>query len=120
MSVTFISSHMLLLITYSRDARQTLRNVCRLHEDVVRRRVGKAVLFEPTHLAAFFAMRVREKHPGQVQIHRTRPLKPEDVPTVVARAARRYERRSDPHTPYSAFATGRDLPTLSSMADREL
>jgi len=58
----------LLVVTYSRASRRTLRNVCRAHEDVVVRRFGRVALLEETEFAAFQALRLREKHGGDVQV----------------------------------------------------
>lgn len=112
---------MLLVITYSRAARTSLRNVCRAHEGTVVRRFGRAALFEPTELGAFLALRLREKHPGDVQLERTRPLNEfSDVPDAVREAARAYEARDHPSTPYAAFAAGSDHPEPARLRDREL
>lgn len=112
---------MLLVVTYSRAARGSLRNVCRTHTETVVRRFGRAALFEPTEHGAFLALRLREKHPGDVQIERTRPLNEfSDVPDAVREAARAYAARDQPSTPYAAFAAGTDHPEPSQLRDREL
>lgn len=112
---------MLLVVTYSREARSTLRNSCRAHEESVRRRFGRAALFEPTELGAFLALRLRERHGGDVQIERTEPLNEfADVPEAVRVAAEAYEERAHPNTPYEKFATGTDHPDPESMRTREL
>jgi len=38
----------------------------------------------------------------------------------VRRAARAYENREEPATPYAKFAAGRDLPNPEAMRGREL
>ena len=112
---------MLLVVTYSRDARASLRNTCRTHDDAVVRRFGRAALLEATAFGAFQAVRLREKHGADVQIERVEPFVPErDVPADVRAAARAYERRDHPSTPYAKFAAGRDHPTPATMKAREL
>lgn len=112
---------MLLVVTYSRAARTALRNVCRAHEETVVRRFGRAALFEATEFGAFLALRLREKHPDDVQVERTRPLNEfADVPDAVREAARAYERREQPHTPYERFAHGTAHPDPAAMRAREL
>lgn len=112
---------MLLIATYSREARTSLRNACRSHDGVVVRRFGRAALLAETELGAFLALRLREKHAGDVQIERTRPLNEyEEVPDGVREAATAYESRDSPSTPYAKFAAGTDHPAPSAMRDREL
>lgn len=112
---------MLLVVTYSRAAREALRNACRLHEDVVVRRLGRAALLEPTEFGAFLALRLRAEYGADVQIERTEPLVAErDVPEAVRAAAAAYAGRAHPSTPYAKFAAGRDLPDPEAMKAREL
>ena len=111
---------MLLVITYSRAARQTLRNVCRAHEDSVVRSFGRAALFEATAFGAFQALRLREKHPLDVQLERTEPFVASDVPAGVREAATAYEDRDHPSTPYRQFAAGTTHPTPESMRERDV
>ncbi|WP_101295737.1 DUF7855 family protein [Halegenticoccus soli] len=112
---------MLLVVTYSRAARQTLRNVCRSHDETVVRRFGRAALFEGTEFGAFLALRLREKHGGDVQIERTTPLNEfETVPERVREAAAAYEAREHPSTPYAKFAAGTDHPGPERLRRREL
>lgn len=112
---------MLLLVTYSRAARTALRNVCRAHEGVVVRRFGRAALLEPTEFGAFLALRLREKHPDDVQVERTRPLNEyAEVPERVREAAAAYEARDQPATPYEQFAAGTDHPDPDLLRDAEL
>ena len=111
---------MLLVVTYSKAARGSLRNVCRTHEEAVVRRFGRAVLFEATELGAFLALRLREKHPGDVAIERTEPLDPTDVPDRVQRAASAYEGRSNPNTSYAAFEAGSEHPSVDAMENSQL
>jgi hypothetical protein len=111
----------LLVVTYSRAARTTLRNVCASHEETVVRRFGRAALLRETEFGAFLALRLREKHGGDVQIERTAPLNEfETVPDRVREAATAYEDRETASTPYAAFATGRDHPAPETMRDAEL
>jgi hypothetical protein len=111
----------LLVVTYSRGARTTLRNTCRAHESTVVRRFGRAALFEATELGAFLALRLREKHPDDVQIERTRPLNEfDDVPERVRLAARDYENRETASTPYAKFAVDSDHPDPEEMRARDL
>lgn len=112
---------MLLVITYSRAARRTLRNVCRAHEDCVVRHFGRAALFDGTEFAAFQALRMREKHGTAVQVEWTRPFNEfEQVRDEVREAATAYEARDEPATPYARFAAGRDLPDPDLMRGRDL
>jgi hypothetical protein len=111
----------LLVVTYSQAARQTLRNVCTTHEDCVVRRFGRAALLAETELGAFHALRLREKHGGDVQLERTEPLNEfSDVPERVRDAAAAYESRDAPSTPYAKFATGTEHPDPETMADTDL
>lgn len=112
---------MLLVVTYSRGARGTLRNVCRTHEGVVVRRFGRVALLAETEFAAFQALRLREKHGGDVQIERTRPFNEfETVDESVREAAAAYESRDQPALPYAAFADGADHPAPEELRDTEL
>jgi hypothetical protein len=111
----------LLVVTYSADARTTLRNVCRTHEDSVVRQFGRAALLEATELGAFLACRLREKHGTAVQIERTEPFNEfEAVSADVREAAAAYEDRDAPNTPYAKFAAGRDHPSPGAMRGEEL
>jgi len=112
---------MLLMVTYSRAARNSLRNVCQSHESTVVRRFGRAALLAETELGAFLGLRLREKHGADVQLERTEPLNEFDtVPETVREAAEAYESREHPSTPYTKFATGTDHPSPAAMRDREL
>ena len=112
---------MLLVVTYARAARQSLRNVCDAHEDCVVRRFGRAALLRETEFGAFQALRLREKHGADVQIERTRPLNEyETVPESVRTAAAAYESRDQLSTPYAKFAAGADHPDPETMQGREL
>jgi hypothetical protein len=111
----------LLVVTYSRAARTTLRNVCRSHDETVVRRFGRAALFAETELGAFLALRLREKHGEDVQLELTDPLNEfESVPERVRTAARDYEARDDRNTPYAKFAVGTDYPDPEALRGREL
>lgn len=112
---------MLLVVTYSRAARATLRNVCRAHEERVVRHFGRVALFPETEFGAFQALRLREKHGSAVQIEQTHVFNEfEEVPERVREAAAAYEARTEPATPYARFAAGRDLPDPETMQGREL
>lgn len=112
---------MLLVVTYSRDARQSLRNVCRTHEETVVRRFGRAALLAETEFAAFQAVRLREKHGEAVQIERTQRFNEfTAVPDSVRAAAEAYEQREEPAVPYVAFAVGREFPAPEDMKQTEL
>lgn len=111
---------MLLVITYSRAARQSLRNVCRGHEDCVVRRFGRAALFESTAFGAFQALRLREKHGLDVQVERVEPFTPGDVPDGVREAAAAYENRDTPSVPYRQFAAGTDHPDPDVLRERDV
>ncbi|WP_327050567.1 DUF7855 family protein [Halomicrococcus gelatinilyticus] len=111
---------MLLVITYSQSARQTLRNVCNAHGEHVVRRLGRAALLESTEFGAFLALRLRAKH-DDVQIERTVPFNEfRDVPESVREAAKAYENREQASTPYARFAAGTDHPSPDEMRDVEL
>jgi len=111
----------LLVVTYSRAARGTLRNVCRTHEGVVVRRFGRVALFAETEFAAFQALRLREKHGEDVQIERTRPFNEfEALDSSVREAARAYENRERPSVPYATFADGTDHPEPGEMRETDL
>jgi hypothetical protein len=112
---------MLLVATYSREARTSLRNVCRGHEEATVRQFGRAALLAETEFGAFLALRLREKHGADVQIERTEPLNEyESVPERVREAATAYEQRKHPSTPYPKFAAGTDHPEPATMRDQEL
>lgn len=112
---------MLLVVTYSRAARTTLRNVCRSHDASVVRRFGRAALLEATELGAFLALRLREKHGGDVQVELTRPFNEyADAPEPVREAASAYEDRENASTPYAKFAVGTDHPDPERLAERDL
>lgn len=112
---------MLLVVTYSRAARQALRNACRAHGDAVVRRLGRAALLEPTEFGAFLALWLRAEHGADVQVERTEPLVAgRDVPEPVREAATSYAGREHASTPYAKFAAGRDLPPPGAMKEREL
>ncbi|QLH76304.1 hypothetical protein HZS55_02850 [Halosimplex rubrum] len=112
---------MLLVVTYSRAARGTLRNICRTHEEVVVRRFGRVALLAETEFAAFQALRLREKHGGDVQVERTRPFNEyEAVDESIREAATAYEGRDRPALPYATFADGSAHPDPDRMRDVEL
>lgn len=112
---------MLLVVTFSREARNSLRNICRSHETATVRRFGRAALLARTELGAFLALRLREKHGGDVQIERTQPLNEfDEVPTNVREAASAYESRESPSTPYAKFAVGSAHPDATMMRGEEL
>lgn len=112
---------MILVVTYSRAARQALRNACRAHEDAVVRRFGRAALLEATAFGAFLGLRLRERHGGDVQVERTSPLNEfEDAIESARAAAVAYEARESASTPYAKFAAGRDLPSKATLREREL
>lgn len=112
---------MLLVIAYSRAARQSLRNVCRAHGDSVVRQFGRVALFEATEFGAFQALRLREKHGEDVQIEKTRPFNEfAAVRSAVREAATAYEARDSLAVPYESFAADTDLPTAETMKETEL
>lgn len=112
---------MLLVIAHSSAARQSLRNVCNANEEAVRRRFGRAAAFRETELGALLALRLREKHEGEIQLERTEPLNEfRDVPEHVREAAKAYESREHRSTPYSAFVAGTDYPDVEALRGVEL
>ena len=112
---------MLLVVTYSRAARRTLRNACRTHEETVVRRLGRAALFAETEFGAFLALRIRATHGSDVQVERTRPLNEfETVPESVRDAVDAYAERDHASTPYAKFAVGTDHPDPETMKGRDL
>lgn len=110
----------LLVVTYSRAARRTLRNVRRSHEETVVRHFGRATLLEGSEFAAFQALRLREKHGVDVQIERVERFDPADVPSRVREAATAYEARERPALPYRQFAAGSDHPDPDSLRGADL
>lgn len=112
---------MLLVVAYSSRSRQSLRNVCRAHDDTVVRQLGRAALFEETEFGAFQALRLREKHGDAIQVERTRPFNEfAAVRPAVREAAAAYEARDTPSVPYERFASGTDLPDPTAMKESEL
>ena len=112
---------MLLVVTYSTGARGSLRNVCRAEPDAVVRRFGRAALLCETELGALLALRLREKHGGDVQVERTEPLNEfADVPAHVREAAVAFEDRANPSTSYANFVAGTDHPPADALRDVEL
>ncbi|MDR9430720.1 MAG: hypothetical protein RI568_08495 [Natronomonas sp.] len=112
---------MLLVVTYSQGARTSLRNACRTHRGSVVRRLGRAALLDDTEHGAFLALRLREKHPDDVQVERTEPFNEfRDVREPVRDAARAYENRSNEHVAYAKFAVGSPHPDPAAMKRREL
>jgi hypothetical protein len=111
----------LLVVTHSRPARRTLRNVCRAHEESVRGQFGRVALFEETAFGAFQALRLREKYGSDVLVERTAPFNEfAAVDADVREAAVAYEDRDAPATPYAQFAAGTDHPDPAKLRDREL
>ena len=109
------------MVTYSRAARTSLRNVCRSHEDSVVRRFGRAALLEATEHGALLACRLRERHPADVQVERTRPFNEfADASGEIRRAAAAYESEAGSYTPYARFAAGTDHPDPERLKGREL
>lgn len=112
---------MLLVVAYSREARQTLRNICQAHEEAVIRRFGRAALFEATQRGALLALRMAEKHGLDIQVERTRPFNEyEAVPEEVRAAAKAYEQEAHPNTPYRKFVAGTEYPQLATLSERDL
>lgn len=112
---------MLLVVTYSKEARATLRNVVSTHDGVVVRTFGRAALLEATEFGAFLALRLREKHGQDVQVDQTEPFNEfETVPRRVRAAASAYESRETASTPYTKFAAGTEHPDPETMQDAEL
>lgn len=112
---------MLLIVTYSRSARERLRNVCRTHEETVVRRFGRAALLAGTEFGAFLACWLRAECGDDVQVERTRPFNEfEAVPESVRAAATAYADRKHASTPYPAFAAGSDHPDPEPMRERDL
>ena len=112
---------MLLVVTYSRSARQALRNACRSHDETVVQRFGRAALLEPTEFGAFLALRLRAEQGADVQVERTEPLVAgRDVPDRVRAAADAYAARDERSTSYAKFAAGRDHPDAATLKASEL
>lgn len=110
---------MFLVITYSRSARTSLRNITRAHEETTIRQLGRAALLAGTAFGAFQALRLQEKHGQDVQIERVEPFVPEDVPADVRDAAATYEARETATVPYRQFASGTDLPGPKTLRERD-
>lgn len=112
---------MLLVTCSSTASKQTLRNICRHHEETVAERFGRSALLYPSHYGVFQAIRLREKHAEAVTVRITRPLDPDrDVPTSVRRAARAFERRRKVPTPYDKFSAGTDHPSPQQLRRRRV
>ncbi|WP_211313010.1 hypothetical protein [Halarchaeum salinum] len=112
---------MLLIVAYSRAARQALRNSCSTHSETVVRRFGRAVLLRETEYGAFVACRLRERFDTAVEVARTEPLNEfRDVPKHVRDAATAYEARDSPSTSYAKFAVGADYPDPDTMRETPL
>ena len=112
---------MLLVIAYSRPARQSLRNVCRAHEESVVRQFGRVALLEATEFGAFQALRLREKHGEAIQVEVTRPFDEfETIRPAVREAAVAYESREKSAVPYERFRTGTDHPSPAKMKEQQL
>ena len=112
---------MLLIITYSQRARQALRNLCNAHEESVVRRFGRAALLAETEHGAFLALRLREKHPEDVQLERTIPFNEfRDVPEAVRDAVADYEARENRNVSYQRYAAGRSHPSPAALKRRDL
>jgi hypothetical protein len=111
----------LLIITYSKPARQALRNLCNAHEESVVRRFGRAALLADTEFGAFQALRLREQFGGSVQVERTQPFNEfEALDEPVRTAAQAYADRDQPALPYAKFAAGTDHPAPSDLKGSEL
>jgi len=110
----------ILVASYSSDARTTLRNVCRAHEETVVRQFGRAALLAETRFGAFLACRLRQKHGTAVQVEQTDPFLARVVAPAAREAAVAYERREEPATPYRAFAANRDLPSPTDLRGERL
>ncbi|MEF8774603.1 MAG: hypothetical protein V5A23_03490 [Halobacteriales archaeon] len=112
---------MLLVVTYSRAARQALRNVSDAHEETVVRRFGRAALVEGTEFGAFLATWLLAEHAPDVQVERAVPFVPgRDVPDRVRTAAAAYADRDHVSTPYAKFAANREHPSPATMKARDL
>lgn len=112
---------MLLVVTYSRQARQSLRNVARHHDEAVIRRFGRAALFEATGRGAFLGLWLQEKHGVAVELRLTEPFNEfETLPATVREAAVAYHREAHENTPYSKFAAGSEYPSLADLACLEV
>lgn len=111
---------MFLVITYSRSARSSLRNVTRAHEETTVRHFGRAALLAGTAFGAFQVCRLREKHGRDVQVERVEPFVPRDVPDDVRDAATAYEARDRPSVPYRQFASGTDLPDPETLREQDV
>lgn len=112
---------MILVITYSKTARQALRNACNAHDESVVRRFGRSALLADTEFGAFQALRLREQFGGAVQVERTRPFNEfELLEEPVREAAKAYADRETPALPYAKFAAGTDYPSPAELKGSEL
>lgn len=112
---------MLLVVTYSRAARTSLRNVCRTHDGTVVRRFGRAALLKETEHGAFLALRLREKHPEDVQLEQTASFNEfKQVSEEIRTAARAYENRPNENVAYAKFAIDSPHPEPAELKRREL
>ncbi|MGM0605139.1 MAG: hypothetical protein ACQETB_05650 [Halobacteriota archaeon] len=112
---------MLLVVAYAKRAREDLRNTCRRYESEVVDTHGRIALFEETELAAFLLLRLRTKHGDAIQVQETQTFNEfERVPERIIEAVQEYERRQNKYTPYHAFASATDFPSLEELAGRRL
>ena len=108
-----------LVVADSPKARETVKNVCKNHEETVIRRFGRAVVFAPTEFGAFLAFWLRAKHGKPVQVARTSPVDDRHQRYHRARrAAHSFVDREHDRTPYPKFASGTDHPTPDVMRER--
>ena len=74
-----------------------------------------------TEHGAFLALRLREKHPDDVQLERTEPFNEfRDVPEPVREAARAYESRPNRNTAYAKFVVDSPHPNPAELKRRDL
>jgi S-adenosylhomocysteine hydrolase len=110
-----------LVIAYSSAARQQLRNTERSYPDAFVRRFGRTALLEATEFGALLALRLRERHGGDVQVALTEPFNEFDhVTDAVREAVAAYADRDHAATSYAKFAAGTGHPDPEALRDREL
>ncbi len=78
-------------------------------------------MFEETEFGAFQALRLREKHGGDIQVERTVPFNELDaVRPAVRDAVTAYESRETPSVPYERFSSGTSHPSPEQMKGQSL
>lgn len=107
---------MLLVVTYPQAVWTMLRDICRVHDEVVVRQLGHVALSDETELAAFLALRLRKKHDENVQIEQIQPFNEfTAIPDAIREAAAACGDHKSPAIPYSKLASKIDHPPAAEV-----